>query len=95
MNHTFSEVSFEIQGVVIFINWLLCMTTIGIVAYYVLVAKTLPDFKKCCQTKKEEEEEDDPEMYRERVERGIDMERVKVRQDMELQKEFKADLGIE
>jgi len=93
MNHTFSEVSFEIQGVVIFINWLLCMTTIGVVAYYVLVAKTLPDFKKCCQTKKEEE--DDPESYRELVERDIDKERVKVRQDMELQKGFKADLGIE
>lgn len=60
MNHTFSEVPLEVQGVIIFGNWLLCMTTVGLVAYYALIARALPNWKLwvatckklCCDEKK-------------------------------------------
>lgn len=104
MNHTFSEVSVEVQGVIIFVNWLLCMGTIGVVAYYVLIAKSLPDFKSCTQKKKKKKKKDpfgadlslsSEEETPEEMEAEIDELRHQVRADMELQQNLKDDLGME
>lgn len=101
MNHTFSEVSVEVQGVIIFVNWLVCIATIGVVAYFVLIAKSLPDFKSCKKRKKKKDpfsadlssssEEETPE----EMEAEIDKLRHQVREDMELQQNLKDDLGME
>ena len=107
MNHTFSEVSVEVQGVIIFVNLIICLATVGCIAYYVLIAKTLPDFKQCSRcwegVKKKKKspldisssDEEDPIEYRARVDRDVAKGQVQVRADMEMQKGFKEDLGIE
>ena len=77
------------------------MGTIGMVAYYVLIAKTFPNVHAWCKRRKKDplfpssEEDEDSNEYHERVERDIEKERVKVRKDMELQQQLKEDLGME
>ena len=108
MNHTLSELPFEVQGVLIFFNWILCMATFSTVAYYTLVVKTLPPIPKdifsCCEAKKKkkapgpddpQQSDEDDETYRARVEAEIDKGRAQLREDMKVEQEFRDLLGME
>jgi hypothetical protein len=92
---TLSNLPLEVQGVFIFINWILCMSCLVTCVLYVLIWKQIPQIPKCIPLgKREEKSEETEEEYRERVEREIDVGRVQVRQDMKLIGDFKDDLGM-